>query len=192
MVQLSIFTWFNNLADSYKGLLITLSGVLLLTPDALLIRLSSSQGTDNNIVQFYRYGLAGSVLLVVMMVKDGANWIQKFRNLSYLGVFAGLLWGGNNFLFTYSIQHAPVANVLVILASNPMFSALFSRILLKESIPWRTVIMCCVSFTIIALIFADEFDAEGSQYTGMIGAVVCSLTLGLFFTIVRLESKLVG
>lgn len=57
-------------------------------------------------------------------------------------------------LFTAAIQHTAVANVLVIVASNAVFSSIFSYLLLKEIIPLRMWVTSFVCFGAIALIFS--------------------------------------
>lgn len=181
---------FEKLPESVKGLLVTITGILALTPDALLIRLSA--GTKDATVLFYRYGLATVVLMIVFRLMKGDVWYQKFKDIGRIGFFAGLVWGGNNFLFTYAIQNTAVATALVILASNPMFSAIFSLILLKERIPLRTIVMCIISFIVITLIFVGELKADPDTYSGIVAAVFCSITLGLYFVLLRVASKYEG
>lgn len=54
-------------------------------------------------------------------------WYGMWYKLWHLWcrLVAGLIWGASNFLFTNAVQLTAVANVLVILASNPMFSSFF-------------------------------------------------------------------
>ena len=72
------------------------------------------------------------------------------------GWCAGLIWGASNILFTSAIQHTAVANVLVIVASNTVFSSAFSYFMLKEVIPIRMWVTSFVCFGAIALIFSGS------------------------------------
>jgi drug/metabolite transporter (DMT)-like permease len=71
---------------------------------------------------------------------------------------AGLLWGASNMLFTAAIQNTAVANVLVIVASNTVFSSIFSYLLLGELIPIRMFITSAICFGAIALIFSGNHE----------------------------------
>ena len=67
-----------------------------------------------------------------------------------------MLWGASNMLFTSAIQLTAVANVLVIVASNTVFSSIFSYLLLGEVIPIRMIVTSIICFGAIALIFSGE------------------------------------
>ena len=78
------------------------------------------------------------------------------------GIFgwaAGLLWGASNMLFTAAIQNTAVANVLVIVASNTVFSSIFSYLLLGELIPIRMFVTSAICFGAIALIFSGKLHS---------------------------------
>jgi drug/metabolite transporter (DMT)-like permease len=87
------------------------------------------------------------------------------RLLFSLGPFgwgAGMLWGASNMLFTSAIQLTAVANVLVIVASNTVFSSIFSYLLLGELIPIRMIVTSLICFGAIALIFSGEYTHASS------------------------------
>lgn len=65
-------------------------------------------------------------------------------------------------LFTSAIQLTAVANVLVIVASNTVFSSIFSYLLLGELIPIRMIVTSLICFGAIALIFSGECDHASS------------------------------
>ena len=75
---------------------------------------------------------------------------------------AGMLWGASNMLFTSAIQLTAVANVLVIVASNTVFSSIFSYLLLGELIPIRMIVTSLICFGAIALIFSGEYAYASS------------------------------
>jgi drug/metabolite transporter (DMT)-like permease len=59
-------------------------------------------------------------------------------------------------LFTAAVQNTAVANVLVIVASNTVFSSIFSYLLLGELIPIRMFVTSAICFGAIALIFSGN------------------------------------
>ena len=61
-------------------------------------------------------------------------------------------------LFTAAVQNTAVANVLVIVASNTVFSSIFSYLLLGELIPIRMFITSAICFGAIALIFSGNHE----------------------------------
>lgn len=136
-MKLSIF-----LSDRTKGTLLALCGVLILSVDPLLLRFVSN--LPNFTVIVYKYTISVIVLLLVIISQEGSHFGKAFRDVGWLGVIAGFMLGANNVFFTLAIQWGVVANVLVIVASNSIFSALFSYFLFKEIIALRTAITCLV------------------------------------------------
>ena len=83
------------------------------------------------------------------------------------GWIAGLLWGASNMLFTAAIQNTAVANVLVIVASNTVFSSIFSYLLLGELIPIRMFITSAICFGAIALIFSGKLHIYDNSFRAL-------------------------
>ena len=113
------------------------------------------------------------------------------KKIGKIGFAAGIFLGASDIFFTLAIEYTVAANVLVILASNPLFSALFSWILIGDVIKLRTAVTMFVCMGAIALIFYDEIGGDGSA-NGMLGnvfAMCAAVTLGLFFAIVHFADK---
>jgi drug/metabolite transporter (DMT)-like permease len=178
------------MSDHLKGTLLTLGGVLTITTDPLLLRFSSH--IDNLVVQFYRYFLSSGMILFALFAVQRRESLTKLYRIGYIGFFAGLVWGVSNLLFTFAIQNAVVANVVVIMASNPMFAALFSYFMLGELIPLRTAVTCIICVGVIIAIFVNELQANPSELPGIIAAVFISLTMGLYFVLMRFASRREG
>eukprot|EP01036_Dinobryon_divergens_P030914 gene30914-40234_t len=152
----------NSLSNQVKGTVISIVGVLTLTPDTLFIRLAEDVDPLN--VQFYRYGLSGLTLLFVFILRERRHTIEKFKEIGKVGVLASISWGAANFFFTTAVQQTAVANVLVINASNPMFSA----------------------------ILGTELGSDSNNLVGMICALLSSVLMGLYFVLLRVASKYEG
>lgn len=174
------------LSTHAKGTLITIFAVLALTPDSLLLRKLSH--LPNFVVMFYRYLVFTSVLTLFLGITNGPRgFIEKFRNIGIIGWIAGLLWGTSNLLITFGVQTTAVATVLVILASNPMFAALFSYLVLKETVPWYTIVAGLVCFGAIVSIFYSELSGgQDTSVAGLLSALGAAVTMGLYFVLLRL------
>jgi drug/metabolite transporter (DMT)-like permease len=90
-----------------------------------------------------------------------------------------------------AIQYTIVANVLVILASNPLFSALFSWLMIGEVILLRTAVCMGVCVGAIALIFYDQIggDSSAQGVLGNIFAVGAAVLLGLYFALIHMADR---
>lgn len=179
------------LSQQTKGVLITILGVLLLSPDTLFIRWVSD--LPNLDVVFYRYGLQAVAILLYLLVSTRQDFIQVVKNIGLSGIVVGLCFGTSNLLFTTAIQLTEVANVLVIVTTTSIFASLFSWVLLGEKIPVRTGITILVCIVVIILIFQNQFSAgKGKEDTiGIFCALGSAMTLGMYYVGVDYLTKCV-
>ena len=173
------------LSSSTKGMIICLVGVLVLTPDTLLIRAAGHVHPPT--LLFYRYGFYGFTILSFVIAREGKQFFFNFIKIGWIGVLCGFTFGISNILFTIAVHYTAAANVLVILATNPLFSALFSWFLLGDVIQVRTAITMLVGLAAISLIFYDEFSGGSSPKVilGNIFACCTSVLMGLYFSMVK-------
>lgn len=177
---------FPTLSTHAKGTLLTVFAVLVLTPDSLLVRKLSH--LPNFVVMFYRYLVFTVVLTLFLGLTSGPKgFLLKFKSIGKIGWFAGLIWGASNLLITYGFQTIAAATVLVIIASNPMFSALFSYLILKETVPWHTFAAGLVCFGAIVSIFYSQLSGdESTNVAGLLSSLGAAATMGLYFVLLRL------
>ena len=103
-------------------------------------------------------------------------------------MLAGLLWGVSNFFFTIAVQNTAAANVLVINASNTVFSSIFAYFLLGEPIPLRTAATILVCFGAIVLVFSSELGGGIDGLGGNLYALAAAVLLGLYLPLCRYKS----
>ena len=139
-----------------KGFLITLAGILFLSPDALLIRLLA---TDDWTIVFFRGIFTAVTLAVFLYWRRGRGIVNLVRNMDTGAVLAGLLYAAGNISFVQSINNTLVSNTLVILAATPLIAALFSRVFLSEKQPGETWIAIVLVFAGVGVIFAGSVGA---------------------------------
>jgi drug/metabolite transporter (DMT)-like permease len=135
-----------------KGLLLTALGVLFLSPDALLIRLVDMEVWN---LAVWRGLLQAIGLTLLVAAFYGRRAPLAFWSIGASGVVIAVVFSGSTLTFLAALQHTEVANVLVILASAPIFAALMSLALLKEPVAPRTWIAIVVIFAGIGLIMWD-------------------------------------
>jgi drug/metabolite transporter (DMT)-like permease len=169
-----------HLSDHAKGLIITFAGVLVLTPDALLIRLI---GVDHWTIAFWRGVLMFLGLLLAISIAERGKPLRAFHAIGLAGLVAGAFYGVNSVLFVYAITHTKVANVLVILAASPLFAAMMSGLFLREfvrPVTWAAILSALLG---IVLVFWDGLG-EGT-FEGDFAALCVAFTLAGTFTIMR-------
>lgn len=125
-----------------KGLAIGFFGVLVLSPDAFLIRSISVEGWT---LVFWRGLLMGTTLLIGIAAVTRSDFFRTVKGIGKTGVIAALLQATGSICFVMSILNTQVANTLIILAALPMFVAVFSTVFLKEHAPTHTWLAIPVS-----------------------------------------------
>ncbi len=163
-----------------RGILISLVAVLILSPDALLVRLIS---VDPWTLIFWRGLLSGCAILLFCLVQMRRDFFKGLIAIGRIGLLAGIIQAAATFFFVNSLRQTSAANTLVILAAVPLFSAVFSRIFLKETIRRHTWIAVCIGFAGIALLFAGSLG--GGSLRGDLCAVVAASLWATFLVIAR-------
>ena len=170
------------LTDQEKGLLITTAGVLAFCPDTLLIRLLEM---DRWALIFYRGLMVAIGLTFFNYLFYRGETIHQFKNLGFAGAGVALFYCASTTLFVSSLYYTSVANTLIILSTSSMFSALFSRIFLKEKVHKRTIITMVIVTLSIGYIVSDSLD--GGHLLGDVLAIGASMSIAGAFTLTRLS-----
>lgn len=165
-----------------RGLAIVTAGVVILSFDALLVRMAHTSAFN---VVFWR-GLFIFVALAAVLVASGLRRVN-FRPVANLATCAGVA-GVGLMLFPLSITHTETANTVVILTAAPFFAALFSRWFLKERIAPRTWIAIVIVMAGIVTIFWGSVSTDGRFGDAM--ALAAAITFGVNMTLLRARPEL--
>ena len=88
-------------------------GVMFITPDSLLIRLSN---IDTWGMLFYRGAIPFVVVLIGLLFFYKTNFLKALFKISYPGIFYVISFSICNITFIISIQNTNVANTLLMLS----------------------------------------------------------------------------
>ena len=164
-----------------KGLLLSIIGVLILSPDSLLIRLVE---LDDFSLIFYRSALPVIAILIYLIFNYQKSFIKSFYLIGVPGVIYSILYALTHICFVYSIQNTAVANTLVLIASAPIFAALFSIFILKEIASFFTWIVIITALSAMIIIGVGSFTTSGLY--GDFMALVVAIGMGFSMVLVRL------
>lgn len=168
-------------ATRLKGFLIVGIGVLVLTPDALLIRLS---GGDAYSLLLVRGSLTSlGLFLALSYYYRGRSLRLAIRSMGRPGLAASLLYGVGSFLFIVALEHTSVANVLVMIAVEPVFAAIIAWIWLGERIAFATGLAIAGGLAGIAIVVSDSLGSP--TFLGDASALGCALLFSLFLVLLR-------
>lgn len=167
----------------YYGLGLAALGAMVLTPDTLLMRLSGMEGLS---MLVWRALALGAMFWAIFLVTARGP-----RNLHLLLTRPGLTviacQSANAALFSLGIAVAPVAVVLLAVATMPVCAAVLSRLLYGEPTSRATWITMAAVLLGIGLAVSGKGDLAASP--GAIAGALCgfgvALTLGLSFVTLR-------
>ena len=169
------------------GIFLALLGALILTPDTLLMRLSELSGGQ---MVAWRATQAGSIFFIIglcpfILSRSGVKpkiWRKSFVALVFVQM-------ANVFCFAYGIYLAPVAIVLIAVATVPVFSIILGAVVLQEAVDIRTwaivlIVFFGVTLSVIGDINSYDVFNPSSVLGGLCGLVV-AFSLACNFVIIR-------
>ena len=174
----------NNLSN---GLMLALAGALLLTPDTLLMRLS---GLDGGAMLAWRACLAGLVFLSIGLIARFKEEKGNRARVSSFGFWSLVICQiGNASFFAFGIALAPVAVVLLAVATVPVIAALLGYFLLGELADrrvWATIVL--VFSGILMSVAGDIERGMNIDFETLLGAccgLAVAISLAFNFVIIR-------
>ncbi|WP_430475062.1 DMT family transporter [Thalassospira lucentensis] len=164
---------FRNQVGNLHGAWLTFIGVLVICPDALLIRLIE---VDDMTASFWRIGFLAVATFVMALIK-GHYKGQGFVASVMPGrpeIPAGLFFCGTAIFFILSIRNTDAANTLVIIAATPLIAGVIGVLVFKRNQPMRTWVASVVVFVALALIVGAGFGGENALGDVLaLGAATC-------------------
>jgi drug/metabolite transporter (DMT)-like permease len=170
-----------------KGLLITFIGGLSLSFDVPLVRLSG--GTAWQVIALRSIMTFGAALLLWAILRFFTGSRPKLVPGRW-ALLAGVFYGISTIFFLGAVFHTSTANVVFIIAFNPMFAALFSWIFLKEKPSTATLVTMAVMVVGVGIIVQGSL--EGGHLFGDALAAGAALLLAGAITIGRATRQEMG
>ena len=146
---------FKNFSDQKKGSLLAFVGVMFITPDSLLIRLSDIETWS---LLFYRGLIPFIFVLIGLIFFYKKKTLTAIIKIGYAGIFYVISFSICNITFIISIQNTNVANTLIMVAMAPMLSAILASLFLKEPTSKETLMAIFITFFSVAFIFYDSIQ----------------------------------
>jgi drug/metabolite transporter (DMT)-like permease len=168
------------LQERRDGITFATLGVLVLSFDALLVRLAAADGAD---IGFWRGALIMvSAGTICMFRRRHIRWPDT-RALWIAAIAASALYGVNSALFVFSINNTHVANTVVILASSPLFAAAISWLLFREQTPRRTLFAILTAILGVIIVFSASLGQAGQL--GDLLALLLAVCMAAALTLLR-------
>jgi drug/metabolite transporter (DMT)-like permease len=163
-----------------RGVAAAFIGVLIISFDALLVRLAGASAWD---IVFWR----GLLIFVSLALYQSLRGEPRRRNASrgeriafWLVIF---IFGVDVALFVQSVANTRAANTVVILTAAPFFAAVFSWAFLRERVPLRT--WCAIAFAAAGVILVFSAGARLGTAVGDLYALMLACFTGAALTLLR-------
>ena len=175
-----------------RGILLAFAGALLLTPDSLFMRWSE---LDGGAMLAWRASLSGIIYIVIgYMFAGSANAVRQGGLRLFSFWILVLCQISNATFFAFGIAIAPVAIVLVAVATVPIFSVILGFFFLGERPDFGTWVIIGVVFLGIALSVLGDIDPTQlfNPYTalGAVFGLLVAISLAINFVIIRKNETL--
>ena len=172
------------MSDFSKGFLITFLGVVIISPDTLLIRLIDADAMTQ---QFWRGSLSGMTVLLGYWILNGRAFPAHVRAMGIPGIWITLIFSAGTLCFMYSVTHTLVANTLFITSTSPAFAALIALVFLKERVSFRTWMTILATLVGISIIAAGSLSRGSGGLDGDLAALGAAMALASVFSIARAQ-----
>jgi drug/metabolite transporter (DMT)-like permease len=168
-----------------RGYLIGLLGILLLSPDAALIRLAD---LDSFTFSIWRGLFSGLLIVAIVAAQIGfAGLWQSIVNTQGIGYWLIILNFVGSISFVIAINNTSASNVLVLLACAPVFSAIIGRVFLREKLPWFTWLTIIICLACISIILGQDILQQNLLGSG--AALVVALNLAIAAVLLRFTKQ---
>ncbi len=166
--------------DTTKGILLAFVGVIILSPDSLLVRLID---TPFFTLMFWRGFFMFLVLALFLLYERKKEFVKMCLGLNGPTLVMSVLFAASTFLFVSSLKHTSVAHTLLIVGASPVFTSLFAWILLKEVPQLR--IWLAMAVIIFALTLVVQQTEQLVTIKGDVYALLSSILMGYIFVHMR-------
>jgi drug/metabolite transporter (DMT)-like permease len=173
------------LSDRGKGILMAIGGVLILSPDSLMIRLA---GLDDFTLLFYRGLFPAFAISLILFIHYRADFVPALLRIGWAGILNGVLFSAINITFISAIQRTTVANTLLFLSSAPIFAALLSLLVLRENQRPSTWVIIALSLLSIVVIGWGSYGSNG--LAGDLLALCCAILTAGSAVLVRYKKHI--
>lgn len=170
------------MGDHSKGLVITTLGILLLVPDSLFVKVIEAEPM---VTAFWRALTAGVFVFLALLLIRGLQDFRAVLRTGWPGLIYTVLIATTAPAFVLAVANTSVANVVFILATMPIFAAVFSRIFLDEPIRARMVLTMVAVILGLSIIVYGSSSTQTASWKGDIWAGYVSAAMAAALTALR-------
>lgn len=165
-------------ATHLKALLITALGVLFISLESLFIKLTTIEAVS---FAFYIGIFMFFSINTILFFTKKQETLKIYKVNAFVILLCGGILGVSNIFFISAIKTTTVANTVMIIASSPLFSSLYSYFINKEKIRKNILVASAFIFLGLFVIFSSQLGS--GDFLGNIYALICTNLFALAFVI---------
>jgi drug/metabolite transporter (DMT)-like permease len=174
-----------NQSKQMTGMLYSLLGVLLLTPDALILRWVAIEHSEILLWRGIFFSLGFSF---IVSVRHRSNAVCAVISAGWPGIISGFFFAMNTYCYTQALQQTGAATAMMIISTAPVFAALIAWLWLGERISLPVGLTITMTLLGMAIIVSDG-DGGNSLFGNMM-AMGCAIFMAMNFNWARRYSSL--
>ena len=141
------------------GVVIVIAGGAFLSTSGILLRImDSAVGWQ---IIFFRSLTFFFTILTILAFKYGRNTFAAYKAIGKQGLIASILLGLGSTCYIFAMLNTTVANVVFIIGSAPLVTALVAWIFLKEKVSSWSLVSMVVAMVGIGLMLVDGLVSGG-------------------------------
>ena len=152
-----------------------------------MVRLISS---DPMVTAFWRSLTAGTFVAIFVLLTMRDDVMKTITQMGRAGWTYCVLIGTTSPAFVLAVQNTSVANVVLIFASMPVFSAILSFLLLSERPSRQLLLTSCFVFVGLAIIGLGSSDGTTAHWIGDLWAVYIVIAFSTALTLLRRQKHI--
>ena len=181
------FMSFGDRLNNLHGGWLALLGVLIISPDVMLIRLIKA---DDITATFWRLAFLTTALLLIALwrgARRGDSVVASVLPGKY-ELLTGMFYGGTCALFILSVRNTDAANTLVIISATPLLAGLMGVFVFKRAQPIRTWVASVV--VVVALVGIVGAGFGGENALGDLLALCAAFCMAGFFNVLGARAEI--
>jgi len=170
------------LPKQYKNYLILLLAVTSVSWASIFIKLAAA---PSFIIAFYRMGLASVILFPFFLKRGTSDYKVLTRKEFLLCLLSGAFLGLHFITWISSLAYTSVASSVVIVATQPVFVALFTPMILKEKVDVWVFIAILIALVGTFVIAGGDIKIGQMNLKGDILSLIGAIFAALYLTLGR-------
>lgn len=136
-------------------------------------------GMPPEVLGFWRLFIAASVLLIFQKFYKKQKILQNSHSLKWI-ILSGFFFFLHLWTYKYAAKHTLVSLMMILFATNPIWTALINIYAFKEKITPRMLISFFIAFTGIFLLTKDQLTYSSENNLGNASAIITALLYAIY------------